>query len=352
MEQRANIVIVDDDATNLKVAEKALGEKYKVILLKSGMMLLKYLENHAPDLILLDIKMPDMDGYETLSRLKADEKTSGIPVIFLTSKNDTASEVQGLKLGAVDFIIKPFENEIIMSRVQIHLKLHAYETRLEKLVDEKTAMIEHLQDTMSVSFAELVESRDGTTGGHVKNTTRYMKIFVNFMKEKGYYKDFLTDECVVELFRSAPLHDIGKIGITDDVLRKNSSLDPEEFEYMKSHSTIGGKTFDKIIKETGKTSFLETARNMALYHHEKWDGTGYPEHLKGEQIPLCARMLAIVDVYDALTSRRSYKEPFSHEKAMEIIIEGKGKAFDPQLIDIFLECEDRIKETLDTKTQG
>ena len=349
MEERGNVVVVDDEPTNLKKAETVLSEKFKVILLKSGEILLRYLEKHTPDLILLDIMMPDMDGYETIQRLKANEKTAGIPVIFLTGKTDTESEVKGLKLGAVDFIIKPFQNEVIMSRVQTHMKLHAYETRLEQLVDEKTRMIERLQDTMSVSFAELVESRDGTTGGHVKNTTRYMNTYVEYMKEKGYYKDFLTDECVRELIRSAPLHDIGKIGITDDVLRKNSSLDPEEFEYMKSHSMIGGQTFDKIIKEAGSTGFLETARNMAMYHHEKWDGTGYPEHLKGEEIPLAARMLAIVDVYDALTSERSYKKAFSHEKAMQIITEGRGTAFDPELLDIFVECEERIKETLALK---
>lgn len=349
MDEKGNIVVVDDEATNLKKAETVLSNDYKVTLLKSGGMLLKYLEKHTPDLILLDIMMPDMDGYETIQKLKSNEATAAIPVIFLTGKRDTESEVKGLQLGAVDFIVKPFQNEIILTRVQTHVKLRAYETKLEQLVDEKTALIERLQDTMSVSFAELVESRDGTTGGHIKNTTRYMRTYVEFMKEKGYYPDFLTDECVIELLRSAPLHDIGKIGITDDVLRKNSSLDPEEFEYMKSHSLIGGQTFDKIMEEAGSTSFLETARSMAMYHHEKWDGTGYPEQLKGEEIPLAARMLAIVDVYDALTSRRSYKEAFSHEKAMQIITDGRGTAFDPELIDMFVECEERIEETLRTK---
>lgn len=374
---KKHILVVDDVPANLKYAEQLLGERYRLTLAVSGAQALKFLSKAEPDLILLDINMPEMDGCTVLTKLKADPDMTKIPVIILTSEADIAMEMKCLTLGAVDFIRKPFVTEIMLSRIDTHIELNGYRHKLEYMVDEKTAVIERLQDVMSTCFAELVESRDGTTGGHIKNTTRYFSVFIEELSKHDKYRDILTPQYIRSLVRAAPLHDIGKIGINDSVLRKESSLDKEEFEHMKTHAQIGGNTFsnifssvegsnhhsrvgasafDKIfdsmeVHESADTEFLHIARDMAMYHHERWNGTGYPTGISGEEIPLCARILSIADVYDALTSKRSYKEAFSHEKAMEIIIKDRGVFFDPELTDIFVSISDKIEECLLTKEQ-
>lgn len=374
---KKHILVVDDVPANLKFAEQLLGERYRLTLAVSGAQALKFLTKAEPDLILLDINMPEMDGCTVLTKLKADPDMSKIPVIILTSEADSAVEMKCLTLGAVDFIRKPFVTEIMLSRIDTQIELSGYRHKLEYMVAEKTAVIERLQDVMSTCFAELVESRDGTTGGHIKNTTRYFSVFIDELSRHDKYRDILTPQYIRSLVRAAPLHDIGKIGINDSVLRKESSLDKEEFEHMKTHAQIGGNTFsnifssvegsnhhsrvgasafDKIfdsmeVHESADTEFLHIARDMAMYHHERWNGTGYPTGISGEDIPLCARILSIADVYDALTSKRSYKEAFSHEKAMEIIIKDRGVFFDPELTDIFVSISDRIEECLLTKEQ-
>lgn len=347
------ILVVDDMPTNLKYAMELLSEKYKVAPAKSGEIALKFLENNTPSLILLDIKMPEMDGYETIRRIKANKKTADIPVIFLTSDDDPESEVKGFKLGAVDFIRKPFVYEIMLSRIESQIELAEYRSDLEKKVEQKTTVIEKLQDVMSRSFAELVESRDGTTGGHIIRSTEYYKIFMEAVRNKNEYKKCITDEYAKNLIRAIPLHDIGKVGIDDAVLRKSSSLDKDEFEYMKSHTVLGAQLFSQIISEVEEKmefitelEFIKVAKEVALGHHERWNGEGYPYGKREKEIPLSCRMLSIVDVYDALTSRRSYKEPFSHEKAMAIITDGRGSFFDPELVDIFVEVSDKIEKRL------
>ncbi|MBP1561012.1 MAG: response regulator [Oscillospiraceae bacterium] len=372
---KKHILVVDDVPANLKYAEQLLGNTYKLTLASSGMQALKFLRKNTPDLTLLDINMPEIDGCMVLKELKETGQTEKMPVIILTSEVDTDVELKCLALGAVDFIRKPFVTEIMLSRIETQLELSAYRNRLEHLVAEKTAVIGRLQDVMSTCFAELVESRDGTTGGHIKNTTMYFALFLDELSRHEEYRDILTHEYKRDLVRAAPLHDIGKIGINDSVLRKESALDKEEFEHMKTHAKIGGDTFQNIfnsveeirhhsqiganafekicdemnIEESSDTAFLHIARDMALYHHERWNGTGYPTGISGEDIPLCARILSIVDVYDALTSKRSYKEAFSHEKAMEIIIEDRGIFFDPTLTDIFVSISDKIKACLLSK---
>lgn len=219
----------------------------------------------------------------------------------------------------------------------MHLELSEYRTQLEEKIYEKTQMIENLQDVMMLSLAELVECRDENTGGYVKRTAEYVRILANELVEAGVYSDILTPEYVKDIIKSAPLHDIGKIGINDATLLKMGSLDEDEFEYMKKHVELGALSLQKMINETDKESFLYTARDMAYYHHEKWDGTGYPSGLKGEEIPISARIMAIADVYDALTTKRPYKEPFSHEDTVNIIIEGREKGFYPNMIDVFKE---------------
>lgn len=369
---KKHILVVDDVPANLKFAEQLLGNTYKLTLASSGMQALKFLKKYTPDLTLLDINMPEVDGFMVLKELKDAGMTEKMPVIILTSEIDTDAELKCLAMGAVDFIRKPFVTEIMLSRIETQLELSAYRNRLEHLVAEKTAVIGRLQDVMSTCFAELVESRDGTTGGHIKNTTMYFALFLDELSRHEEYSSILTQEYKRDLIRAAPLHDIGKIGINDSVLRKESALDKEEFEHMKTHAKIGGDTFQNIfnsvegirhhsqigantfekicdemnIKEGADTAFLHIARDMALYHHERWNGTGYPMGISGKDIPLCARILSIVDVYDALTSKRSYKDAFSHEKAMEIIIEDRGVFFDPELTDIFVGISDKIKECL------
>jgi putative two-component system response regulator len=337
-----HILIVDDNVTNLKFAEQALKSHYKVTLLTSGTQTMKFLLKNTPDLILLDIKIPDINGYEVFSQIKAIDNLNKIPIIFLTSLNDVESELKCLKLGALDFIEKPFVPELMLSRIKIHLELASYRKNLEFLVCEKTETIENLQDSMVVGLAELVECRDGDTGGHIKRTAKYLEILIYAMAEARIYSDILTKEYIHNCIRSAPLHDIGKIGIFDDILLKRGTFDESEHDYMKQHTTLGGMALQKVIDSTAGESFLWIAKDMALCHHEKWDGTGYPYGLSEYDIPLCARIMAIADVYDALTSKRHYKKSYLHSKVVEMISNDAGTHFDPCIVDIFKSVSDKF----------
>ncbi len=341
-----HVLVVDDNITNLKVAKAALETEYKVTILTSGMQMLKFLEKNAPDLILLDIEMPVLDGFGVVEKLKEDGQFGIAPIIFLTAITSSEIESKALSMGIVDFINKPFVNETLLSRVKLHLEISDYRKNLEVLVEEKTKMVEDLQDAISVSIAELVGCRDGYTGEHINRSCTYLKILAEKMLSKGIYPDELNEKLVSDMLRSAALHDIGKVGIKDEILCKPGRFTDEEFTFMKEHTKLGGKTLQSAIDQTGSVSFLYVARDMAFYHHEKWDGTGYVFGLNGEEIPLCARIMAIADVYDALTSKRPYKEPFPHEKAVQIITEGKGTHFDPLIVDIFLDCADEFERTL------
>lgn len=350
MEKRV-ILVVDDVKLNLMSAKRALEDEYEVCIAQSAKEGLDILKNITPNLMLLDIYMPEMDGCEMLKIIKKNRRLRDIPVIFLTAEKASEREAQCFDLGAVDFIRKPFVDFVMKRRIATHIQLAEYNHRLEQLVEEKVYENERLQDMLSMGFAELVESRDGITGGHVKNTSIYFETFINVLKELPEYRDELTPKFVKYAIRSAPLHDIGKIGIDDCILRKQGELENDEMIYMKTHAQLGGETFKKIRKVYSDNEFLEIAEEMALYHHERWDGRGYPQGLKGEEIPLAARIMSVVDVYDALTSKRPYKEPFSHEKSMAIIVEGRGTQFDPKLVDIFVDISDKIKECLERKRQ-
>ena len=330
-----HVLVIDDDANNLKFVEGILKPYYNVTLLISGAQILKFLLENKPDLILLDINMPDISIYETLAKIRENPELANIPVIFLTDLSDSKSKLIDIELGVVDVIVQPFIHQVILNRVKMHLEFNEYKNDLENKVREKTEMIEHLQDVMMLSMAELVECRDENTGGHVKRTAEYVKILTEEIVEAGLYSDILTPEYVRDIIRSAPIHDIGKIGINDATLLKAGSLDNEEFEYMKNHAELGGQTIQKMINEVNGESFLNIAKDMAHYHHERWDGSGYPSGLKGEEIPISARIMAVADVYDALTTKRPYKKAFEHEVAFKIIMDGKGKIFDPNIIDVF-----------------
>lgn len=349
--EKKTILMIDDVRFNLATARDVLKDEYILYEALSAKEGFEILEDTIPDLILLDIVMPEMDGYEMLCKLKESRRLRGIPVIFLTAETNSQSEVKGFDLGAVDFITKPFVAPVMKRRIATQLELSAYQHSLEEMVEQKVEENERLQEMLSAGFAELVESRDGLTGGHIKNTSIYFRAFVDALRDVPKYKEEVTDEFVKLSIRSAPLHDIGKIGIDDNVLRKETSLERGEMEYMKSHSELGGATFHKIRKIFPANEFLKIAENMALYHHERWDGRGYPMGLKGEDIPLEARIMSIVDVYDALTSKRPYKDPFSHEKAYAIIVEGKGTQFDPDLIDEFVKISDVIRDRLKHKEE-
>lgn len=348
---KKSILMIDDVKLNLVTARDVLEDEYILYEALSAEEGFKILEEHIPDLILLDLVMPQMDGYEMIEILKSTRRYMGIPVIFLTAQTAAESEVKGLELGAADFITKPFVPIVMKRRIETQIELAEYQHSLEQLVEEKVEEIEKMQDAMSSGFAELVESRDGVTGGHVKNTGIYFDAFIRALKGEPRYKNDITDDFIKNTVRSAPLHDIGKIGIDDCVLRKKGALDGGEREYMEKHSMLGGQTFHKIRKKFPENEFLKIAEEMALYHHERWDGSGYPTGIKGEEIPLCSRVMSIVDTYDALTSERPYKPPFSHEKSMAIIVEGRGTQFDPDLVDEFVKHGELIRDCLKKKVE-
>ena len=345
------ILMVDDVELNHMIAREVLKDSYELYEALSAAEGFEILEKIIPDLILLDIVMPGMDGFEMLKIIKENDILKRIPVIFLTADSSPEAEIEGFNHGIADYIVKPFVPTVMKKRIETQIALSEYEHSLEDKVRAKVEEIEKMYDLISVSFAGLVESRDGVTGGHLKNTAIYFKTFIDYLATHPKYYLELTPEFVKKAVRSAPLHDVGKIAIEDAVLRKSCSLDPEEFDKMRQHTIIGGDIFAFIKERIADREFGEIAEHIARYHHEKWDGTGYPRGLKGEEIPLVARIMSIVDVYDALTSQRPYKSPFTHEKSMELIIQDRGERFDPNLVDEFIKISDRIYECLMAKEQ-
>jgi putative two-component system response regulator len=324
-------------------------DQYDAFTVPSAEKMYQFLEKTLPDLILLDVLMPEIDGYEAILRLKKDNATRGIPVIFLTSKSDTESEVKGLSLGAADYISKPFAPHLLLKRIEMHLlvetqkaELQYINDNLQALVERKTRTVLDLQNSIILTVSGLVESRDDVTGGHILRTARTLRFLIEEMTELGVYRNEVETWDIDLFLQSSQLHDVGKISIHDSILLKPSQLTPEEYEEMKKHTTFGEKIIDKIQASSNENAFLTHAKIMAGTHHEKWDGSGYPYHLSGPTIPLQGRLMAIADVYDALVSRRPYKEPFSHEKAVEIIASGCGTHFDPALSNVFLAAAQRF----------
>ncbi|MCL2182893.1 MAG: response regulator [Chitinispirillia bacterium] len=349
--KRKTIFMVDDNLTNLTVGKNALLGKYKVFTIPSGKKLFEMLEKTTPDMILLDIEMPEMDGYDIIKELKKRPETAEIPIVFLTARSDSSSELEGLSLGAIDYISKPFSPPLLLKRIEVHMlvdeqkhELENYNHNLQYMVDEKTKTVLDLQNAILRTVAELVECRDDTTGGHIERTQNYLKILVDALLEHELYKNEVTSWNIDFLLQSSQLHDVGKINIKDSILQKPAKLTPEEFDEMKTHTTFGIKVIEKIQENTSEATFLEYAKIFASTHHEKWDGSGYPSGLKGDCIPLQGRLMAIADVYDALISERPYKKPFTHEEAVEIIRNGSGTHFDPNLVEVFLTHENEFRE--------
>ncbi|MDR3109229.1 MAG: response regulator [Planctomycetaceae bacterium] len=341
--ERKKIFLVDDNMTNLTTGKEMIKDKYKVYPAPSAKIMFDLLEHIIPDMILLDIEMPEMNGYEAIKVLKSDPRWFEIPVIFLTSKTDEGSELEGLSLGAIDYVAKPFSAPLLLKRIENHLftqtqknQLKDFNNCLEEMVRQKTAQVFDLQNAVLNTVADLVEFRDDATGGHVARTQQYLQILVDKLLANGIYSNETADWDMNYLVPSAQLHDVGKIAIRDTILNKPGRLTLEEWNVMKTHVTIGVEAIKKIEQNIKGHAFLHHAGRIIAAHHEKWDGTGYPYGLRGNDIPLEGRLMAIADVYDALISNRPYKKPISHDMTRQLIAGGRGTHFDPALVDIFL----------------
>ena len=335
--KKQTILIVDDTPDNISLLAALLKGKYKIKIATNGAKALQIAATQpSPDLILLDVMMPQMDGHETCRRLKEDPQTTDIPVIFLTAKSQVEDEETGLNLGAVDYIAKPISPPILFARVatQLNLKnarqlLQDNNKHLEYLVAERTEQLSKMQDATIMAMASLAETRDNETGNHIRRTQNYVAALARQLSTHPRFSSVLTRENIELLYKSAPLHDIGKVGIPDHILLKPGKLNSDEFEIMKLHTVYGRNTILSVEKHLGGSNdFLTFAREIAYSHQEKWDGSGYPENLVGEQIPVSARLMAVADVYDALISRRVYKPAFSHQEALDIMKKGRGKGAD------------------------
>jgi putative two-component system response regulator len=347
------VLVVDDTPDNLMLMSQLLKDLYTVKAANNGEKALKIVQGeHPPDLILLDIMMPGMSGHEVAQRLKADPATRAIPIIFLTAMASSEDETTGLSMGAADYITKPISPPVVLARVETQLKVKAaadflrdQNDFLEKEVARRTREVVAIQDVTIHAMASLAETRDNETGNHIRRTQHYVRVLAEHLRDHPRFRHFLDEANIKMLFTSAPLHDIGKIGIPDRILLKPGRFTPEEFEIMKTHTTLGRDAIAHAESMLGMdVPFLSLAKEIAYGHQEKWDGSGYPEGKAGDAIPISARLMAVADVYDALISRRVYKEGMPHEVAVKIIVEGRGQHFDPDICDAFVACLPRFQE--------
>lgn len=327
------ILCVDDEPTNLKFLMEILKEEYQVYLAPSGERALVFLKARRPDVILLDVEMPKMSGYDVIRTIKGEPAWEDIPVIFLTGLEGRDKEQIAFELGAVDYILKPISAGVVKARIKLHVELVSYRRGLEELVDLRTEQLSRTQNCILDMLASVTSYRDQETGGHIKRTTYYVEAIAEMLLREHREGYILDEEYAASMVTSAKLHDVGKVAVPDSILLKPGKLTAEEFDIIKLHTLYGAHLLDSAMSELKETaSFLRVAREIIIGHHERWDGNGYPEGVGGAQIPLSARVMAIVDVYDALISRRPYKEPYSHEAAVEIIEKGSGNHFDPVLV--------------------
>lgn len=342
-EKRAKVLIADDVELNRVILQEILNDMCVVVDASNGLEALEILkkERVKPDLILLDVVMPEMDGFTALQHIKEDPALKEIPVIFITAERD--DEARGLACGAVDYIVKPFEPEIVRMRVATQIELAQHRSRLEHMVEEKASELVTTKEVFLETMADLIEVRSAESGQHVKRTKDLSALLLMQLTERGPYTEVLREMDCSALVKAVPLHDIGKISIPDSILLKPGKLTGEEFDIIKTHSTEGSKIIDSLIASGVNDEYMQHCRDICLYHHEKWDGSGYPTGLSGTDIPLSARVVALVDVYDALVSERCYKAAMPHEKAVQIILESSGSHFDPAVVAAFEEIQDVFK---------
>lgn len=349
------ILVTDDNPENIFFLGEILKNDYTVKAATSGKEALWIIwKDNPPNLVLMDIVMPEMDGFEVCRLMKGRASSQNIPVIFVSALDESLDEAKGFEVGGVDYITKPFQPSTVLARVKTHLALHDQNRVLEEKVVERTQSLanrtQDLNDTQDVTIyamATLAEYRDNETGAHIMRTQRYVRALANHMMSMEKFKNQLTPEIIELLYKSAPMHDIGKVGVPDGILLKPGKLTHDEFAEMKKHTTYGLEVITKSEESLGvdpEKSFLRFAREIAYTHQEKWDGSGYPQGLKGEDIPLSGRIMAIADVYDALISKRVYKPPVTHNGTVRIIEHGKGTHFDPDLVDAFLEVKEEFRK--------
>lgn len=349
---RPTILVVDDSPDNLTRISALLKSAYRVKVAKNGEKALGYLHgDHHPDLILLDVMMPGLSGYDVIRDIKANPATRHIPVIFLTGAADAEDEKTGLDLGAADYITKPISPPIVLARIKTQLEnkaaadlLRNQNATLESEVTKRTREIAAIQDVTVMAMASLSETRDLETGNHILRTQHYVKMLAEKLRTHPRFESFLSDRIIEILFKAAALHDLGKVGIPDRILMKPGRFTPEEFEIMKTHTALGRDAIERTQRRLGVAiEFFAHVMDITYYHHEKWDGSGYPGRIGGERIPISARLMAVADVYDALISRRVYKEGMPHEEAVAMIVEGKGSHFDPDIVEAFVALQDEFR---------
>ena len=335
------ILVVDDDLSILKQISAHLSGRYGVSLAKSGSQALQICMRERPNLILLDVEMPEMDGFEVISRIKKIPYLDWVPIIFLTSHRDLEFHTRALELGARDFITKPLDRRVLLHRVELHLRFAAYRTQAEREVAV-------LSDNIAISFAEMIECRDENTGGHVLRTSKYVEILGMELMNSGIFQGELDPSSLRMMVRAAPLHDIGKIAVSDRILLKNGKLDDEEFAIMKQHTQVGEEILGRMYRRMPTQRYLYYARLIAGSHHEWYNGKGYPRGLSGDEIPLPGRIMAVADVYDALANNRIYHVGMDHANASRIIFEGEGVQFDPRIVGAFRKIQGKIMEFAST----
>ena len=340
-------MLIDDVPENLKLLHELLqSEGYRIVPFTKGSMALKAAKRQPPDLILLDITMPEMSGFEVCGQLKQDDRLQDVPVLFISALNDSADKIAAFSAGGVDYITKPFQEKEVLARVKTHLKLHGLQMELEKhnlhlesMVLEKVKEISDSQIAIIMALSQLAEHRDEDTGAHIERTRIYCKKIAEKLRDKGCYLEIIDDAFIMNLYYAAPLHDVGKIIIPDAILLKPAKLSEEEFKIMKTHAAMGALHLLRVKESYPQNAFITMGIDLTRSHHEKWDGAGYPDGLFGQEIPLSGRIMALADVYDALRSKRPYKEAFSHEKSSRIILEDAGAHFDPLIVEAFISLE-------------
>ncbi len=353
---QANILIVDDTPDNLELLTGMLKQKgYRVRPAPSGRLALQAAHSDPPDLVLLDISMPEMDGYQVCEQMKADETLREIPVIFISALTEPLDKVKAFFMGGVDYVTKPFQIEEVHARVDTHLKIHRLQVELERhnenLEEQVRAQVKEISASQMATIfalARLAESRDDNTGKHLERVQIVCRELAIKMGENPRYGSEITDSFIENIFHASPLHDIGKVAIPDSILLKPDRLTPEECGIMKTHPVRGAETLEAVQRQYPNNLFINMGIEIARYHHEKWDGNGYPEGLKGARIPLCARIMAVADVYDALRAKRPYKKAFTHEESSDIILKDRGTRFDPDVADAYMEIHAHIKAVSDT----